>query len=241
MHSSFAKSGIPAENPLDASAVEPRPLRITAVHRQFPPAVSFSTVALSAPSLRPGSRPAAAPDRCDSSDDRSSRLSDIDSRFWRRSRGVVAEQAECEAGEEQAFRDVDRFAERADMYASLDGWCAVLGRTGDSGGGVTGYAFGAPLPAGSGWWNSAADPLPEDFTDEDGQRTFAVFAVMVRRPWRGTGEAHRLSEWLLHGRPEQRATLLVDASHPGCGGATSTGATTLSATGSPSPAPRSAR
>ncbi len=110
-----------------------------------------------------------------------------------------------------------------------------------AGDGVTGYAFGAPLPAGSGWWNSAADPLPEDFTDEDGQRTFAVFAVMVRRPWRGTGEAHRLSEWLLHGRPEQRATLLVDASHPGCGGATSTGAATLSATGSPSPAPRSAR
>ncbi len=121
---------------------------------------------------------------------------------------------EIYADKDQAFHDVDRFAERADMYALLDGWCAVLGRTGGSGGGVTGYAFGAPLPAGSAWWNSAADPLPEDFTREDGRRTFAVFEVMVRRPWRGTGEAHRLHERLLHGRPEQRATLLVDASHP---------------------------
>ncbi|WP_167538475.1 GNAT family N-acetyltransferase [Streptomyces albofaciens] len=121
---------------------------------------------------------------------------------------------EIYADEGQVFHNVDRFAERADMYASLDGWSAVLGRTGDNGGGVTGYAFGAPLPTGSAWWNSAADPLPGDFTREDGRRTFAVFEVMVRRPWRGTGEAHRLHERLLHDRPEQRATLLVNAAHP---------------------------
>ncbi|MFB1048965.1 hypothetical protein ACEWKJ_39335 [Streptomyces chrestomyceticus] len=36
---------------------------------------------------------------------------------------------EIYAGGEQAFRDVDRFAEHADMYALLDSWCAVLGRT----------------------------------------------------------------------------------------------------------------
>ncbi|RSO42031.1 acetyltransferase [Streptomyces sp. WAC 06725] len=135
---------------------------------------------------------------------------------YREDRGLLLDvYREIYADEGQAFYDVDRFAERADTYASLDGWAAVLGRTGDSGGEATGYAFGAPLPTGSAWWNAAADPLPDDFTREDGRRTFAVFEVMVRRPWRGTGEAHRLHERLLHGRPEQRATLLVDASHPG--------------------------
>jgi len=54
--------------------------------------------------------------------------------------------------------------------------------------------------------------LPADCTTEDGRRTFAVFEVMVREPWRGTEGAARSHELLLRDRPEQRATLLVDAS-----------------------------
>jgi hypothetical protein len=42
------------------------------------------------------------------------------------------------------FHDTDRFAERADNYARLDGWSAVIGRDGDDE--ITTYAFGAPLP-----------------------------------------------------------------------------------------------
>lgn len=61
----------------------------------------------------------------------------------------------------------------------------------------------------------------------DGRRTFAVFEVMVREPWRGTGEAARIHERMLRDRPEQRATLLVDASHNGR-------PTTLRAVGLPS-------
>jgi hypothetical protein len=119
--------------------------------------------------------------------------------------------AEIYAAEDEAFHDISRFAERADVYAALEGWEAVIGRTSD--GEVTGYAFGATLPPASGWWRSAATPLPDDFTREDGRRTLAVFEVMVRAPWRGTGEAKRLHEALLADRPECRATLLVDASH----------------------------
>ncbi|MFI9029928.1 N-acetyltransferase [Streptomyces sp. NPDC053560] len=120
---------------------------------------------------------------------------------------------EVYADEKQEFHAVVRFAERIDMYAELDGWEAALGRTTD--GDVTGYALGAPLPAGSRWWDSATNPLPQDFTAENGHRTFAVFELMVRPPWRGTGEAYRIHEELLGARTEQRATLLVDATHKG--------------------------
>lgn len=118
---------------------------------------------------------------------------------------------EIYASEDASFHSVGKFAERLDMYAALDGWEAVIGRTEENV--VTGYTFGAPLPPGSGWWRSAAEPLPEGLTAENGRRTFAVFEIMVRAAWRGTGEAHRIHEALLAGRPEQRATLLVDTTH----------------------------
>ncbi|WP_331759982.1 N-acetyltransferase (plasmid) [Streptomyces sp. NBC_01525] len=113
--------------------------------------------------------------------------------------------------EDTGFHDADRFADRADAYARHPGWAAVIGRGGD--GEATGYAFGAPLPPGSRWWRSARRPLPAAYTEETGGRTFAVFELMVRRPWRGTGEAARIHESLLKDRPEERATLLVDAAH----------------------------
>jgi GNAT superfamily N-acetyltransferase len=54
------------------------------------------------------------------------------------------------------------------------------------------------------------DPLPEDYTEETGSRTLALFEIMVRAPWRGTGVAQRIHEELLAGRQEKRVTLLVD-------------------------------
>jgi GNAT superfamily N-acetyltransferase len=42
----------------------------------------------------------------------------------------------------------------------------------------------------------------------------ALFEIMVRDPWRGTGLAHRIHEELLAGRDEERATLLVEPEHP---------------------------
>lgn len=58
-------------------------------------------------------------------------------------------------------------------------------------------------------------PLDLDFTEETGRRTLALFEIMVRAPWRGTGTAHAIHEELLAHRPEERVTLLVEPDHPG--------------------------
>ncbi|ARZ67960.1 hypothetical protein SMD11_2309 [Streptomyces albireticuli] len=57
------------------------------------------------------------------------------------------------------------------------------------------------------------NPLPEEDRAEDGARTLALFELMVRHPWRGTGVAQRIHEELLTGRPEERVTLLVEPTH----------------------------
>jgi GNAT superfamily N-acetyltransferase len=109
------------------------------------------------------------------------------------------------------FFSPDRFAERLDAYASRPGWQAVVGH---ERGQVAGYAFGAALAPGAAWWRGMLEPLPPQDTAEDGARTFALYEIMLRSPWRGTGAAERIHEELLAGRTEQRATLLVETAHP---------------------------
>ncbi|MFF9147494.1 acetyltransferase [Streptomyces sp. NPDC014861] len=41
----------------------------------------------------------------------------------------------------------------------------------------------------------------------------ALFELMVRKPWRKTGTAHRIHEELLSVREEERMTLLVEPTH----------------------------
>jgi ribosomal protein S18 acetylase RimI-like enzyme len=53
-------------------------------------------------------------------------------------------------------------------------------------------------------------PVPDGFTDEDGRRTFAVNEIMVCPEWQRQGVARSVHPELLSGRPEQRATLLVE-------------------------------
>ncbi|GAA0470754.1 hypothetical protein GCM10009544_36040 [Streptomyces stramineus] len=57
-------------------------------------------------------------------------------------------------------------------------------------------------------------PLPAPDIAENGRRTLALFELMVRKPWRGTGSARRIHEELLAGRSEDRVTLLVEPTHP---------------------------
>jgi len=93
--------------------------------------------------------------------------------------------------------------------------CLVHDEAGDEHGEPIGYAYAAALQPGARWWMYQLDPLPEDFTEENGHRTLALNQIMVRRPWRKKGIAHRIHEELLSGRTEERVTLLVDPRNTG--------------------------
>ncbi|WP_431959396.1 GNAT family N-acetyltransferase [Actinacidiphila sp. bgisy160] len=105
------------------------------------------------------------------------------------------------------FFSVERFDERLTGHAGRNSWEAVIGY--DNGTPV-GYAYGAALQPGARWWMHQLDPLPEDYTEETGARTLALFELMTREQWRGQGIARRIHEELLAGRAEERVTLLVD-------------------------------
>ncbi|MFZ3475394.1 GNAT family N-acetyltransferase [Streptomyces sp. 4.24] len=109
------------------------------------------------------------------------------------------------------FASVERFGAGLDGWSRREGWtCAV----GYDGGEAVGYAYGAPLPPGAPWWGGLLATVPADVVEETGTRTYALSELMVRAPWRKTGTARQLHDALLNGRPEERATLLVDQSHP---------------------------
>ncbi|RPK36348.1 hypothetical protein EES37_27120 [Streptomyces sp. ADI91-18] len=124
--------------------------------------------------------------------------------------GVYAEVYEKEIGEDPFF-SVDRFEGRLTGHSSRPSWEAVVAY---DGGEAAGYAYAATLPQNTGWWAHMLQPLPEADTTEDGTRTLALFEIMVRAPWRGTGLAHRIHEELLASRTEERVTLLVEPGHP---------------------------
>ncbi|MFD6989381.1 N-acetyltransferase [Streptomyces sp. NPDC059943] len=109
------------------------------------------------------------------------------------------------------FFSVERFQERLNSHVSRTGWEAVVGWDGNH---AVGYAYGSPLPERARWWAGMLTPLPEEVTYETGQRTLALFELLVRAPWRKTGSARLIHEELLAGRPEERVTLLVEPTHP---------------------------
>ncbi|KAB1989786.1 N-acetyltransferase [Streptomyces triticiradicis] len=108
------------------------------------------------------------------------------------------------------FYAPERFSDRLTTYASRPGWEAVVGYAGDE---PIGYVFAVPLGADTGWWKSEKEPLPAEYTAEDGGRTLALNEILVRQQWRGAhgkGAAHALHEELLRERREKRVTLLVN-------------------------------
>ncbi|MFD9789502.1 GNAT family N-acetyltransferase [Streptomyces sp. NPDC059070] len=110
------------------------------------------------------------------------------------------------------FYSREQITERLDIHTSCDAWEAVIAYCQ---GEPIGYAYGARLPTGSGWWTDTDPPLPAEFTEENGTRTMALFEIMVRESWRKTGTAERIHAELLSGREEERITLLVDLEHAG--------------------------
>ncbi|MFC3966486.1 GNAT family N-acetyltransferase [Nocardia jiangsuensis] len=110
------------------------------------------------------------------------------------------------------FEQPGPFMERFDAYTSPDrpsGFELVI-VTID--GEPVGQTWGWPLGQRSGWWGGLRldDGDHEEFTAEDGRRTFALSEIMVAKEWTGRGLARALHDELLGGRGEQRATLLVD-------------------------------
>ena len=74
---------------------------------------------------------------------------------------------------------------------------------------LAGFAYGYQLKPETQWWQNFTEPLPEDVAREWPGRTFALIDLAVHRTRRGQGLGRRLTETLLTGRREQRATLSV--------------------------------
>ncbi|MHA5053034.1 GNAT family N-acetyltransferase [Streptomyces sp. SD15] len=113
-------------------------------------------------------------------------------------------------GSDDPLAGRDAFAKFVDHWSARDGFACVIAY--DRGEPV-GYAYGAPLSAATTWWDKVTPALPNAFTTETGERTFALSELMVRAPWRGTGASRRIHDALLDVRPEQRVTLLVHKAH----------------------------
>ncbi|MFD4483151.1 GNAT family N-acetyltransferase [Streptomyces sp. NPDC058471] len=118
----------------------------------------------------------------------------------------------AKAAESDPFATVDRFAQSLDGWSQRPGWSCTVGY--DHEGQAVGYAYGAPLLQDARWWGGLLTEVPADLVAETGTRTYALSELMVREPWRKTGTARRLHDALLAARTEDRATLLVDQSHP---------------------------
>jgi ribosomal protein S18 acetylase RimI-like enzyme len=113
--------------------------------------------------------------------------------------------------EDDPFYSAERFVERFNGYTSAPGFELVTARIADE---LVGYVFGYALPPSARWWAGLLDPVPDEFTDETGTRTFALNELHVREAWRGRGIASRLHAELLDHRPEDRATILVRPDNP---------------------------
>jgi hypothetical protein len=107
----------------------------------------------------------------------------------------------------EPFHSADAFMQRFDTYITHHGFDMLVAYLA---GEPVGQTWGWPLAPDTGWWDGLLAPLPAELTREDGHRTFALSEIMVRDGLTGRGIAHKLHDNLLAGRPEERATLLVE-------------------------------
>lgn len=104
------------------------------------------------------------------------------------------------------FNSTETFLHRFDRYTSTPAFDMVVAY---ESGQPVGLTWGWPLPTGARWWDGLLTDLGEGFTEETGERTFALSEIMVASEWEGRGAGRALHDELLGARPEQRATLLV--------------------------------
>jgi len=114
---------------------------------------------------------------------------------------VFAEPPYCDGPKEVA-----EFIRVFHLQAKRPGFRAVLAREGAD---VVGFSFGYQLPRDSQWWSGLLEPMPEDFTRETNERTFAIIDLAVRKPWRRQGIAAGLHTRILDGLPVERVTLTM--------------------------------
>ncbi|MFI0791449.1 GNAT family N-acetyltransferase [Micromonospora rubida] len=105
------------------------------------------------------------------------------------------------------FHSEDRYRRQLAGHMQRDGWDLVIATVGEE---LVGYIYGFPLPAETGWWTGIQEPVPAGYTDEDGERTFAISELMVTPGLRRRGIARVLHDELLGERAEERSTLLAD-------------------------------
>ncbi|MBV6699666.1 hypothetical protein [Kitasatospora aureofaciens] len=72
---------------------------------------------------------------------------------------------------------------------------------------TVGMAYGYPLTANTGWWDTLTEPVPEELRHEDGNRTFGLFEPAVRPAWRRRGVAGEMHRALVNGLDNQRVML----------------------------------
>ncbi|MDJ0460433.1 GNAT family N-acetyltransferase [Streptomyces sp. H27-C3] len=102
--------------------------------------------------------------------------------------------------------DVAQFIEHYQVHAQRPGMRLIIARDGED---VVGFTYGYFLPPGTGWWTNVDQDLADDFTCEDGRRTWVILELAVRKPWRRRGVAAALHAALLDGLPVQRVTLTL--------------------------------
>ncbi|MFJ7906095.1 GNAT family N-acetyltransferase [Kitasatospora sp. NPDC096204] len=100
--------------------------------------------------------------------------------------------------------DVARAFRRFRSQARRRGFRAAVAFDGDT---VVGMAYGYPLSADTGWWGTLIDPVPDDLRHEDGRRTFGLFELAVRPPWRRRGIATCMHRTLVEGLDNERVML----------------------------------
>lgn len=109
------------------------------------------------------------------------------------------------------FFSAERFIDRLNSQITAPRWEAVIGYHDDQ---PIGYAYGASLRPNTTLWQNM-DPVPsESFIAESAGRTFFMFELMLRTPWRKRGLSKHLHDALLAGRSETRTALTVEHDHP---------------------------
>ncbi|MFE4974234.1 GNAT family N-acetyltransferase [Kitasatospora sp. NPDC056651] len=101
-------------------------------------------------------------------------------------------------------RDLAGFLEGYEAFRTMPGFRLVLARSGAS---LVGFAFGVLLQSGSHWWDGLG--LDEDFTRDDGHRTFVIRELAVAPGQRRQGLGRQLHTAVLGGPRVERVTLAV--------------------------------